>query len=350
MGLLHVHCRVVLFWLVSLTAVFMQSNTTRDWLKLARNADGERWSQQVELKKGELFLFWNSSRDEVIWRVYAKTAGWFGIGLSPNGGMYSSDIVVFSGDKPTATDMYVGSSGSKTPKKDDKQDWELLDSIRDGGWVKVTFKRKTDTCDRQHDLLIRAAETQRLIWAMSADGKADLEYHFKNRGIYSVLMLRSQNADDPLPEDAQSFDIRMTNFTIPNYSHTLWWCQTIPYTASLRKDKYHVLKVEPIIVESNTDYVHHMVVHACFEPKYLTNSTYHNLNFQCFNDSFTGIYQDVQRNCVPALFVWAKGGTNFTYPKEVALPMGGENERVTMFRLEVHYDNQNFVPGILNRS
>ena len=44
--------------------------------------------------KGNVFLYWTYDEKFVTFELFCKTLGWVGFGLSPNGAMKGSDIVV----------------------------------------------------------------------------------------------------------------------------------------------------------------------------------------------------------------------------------------------------------------
>ena len=55
----------------------------------------ETFSESVSLVKDDVYhLFWKSDNTSVTFEVHAKVKGWVGFGLSPNGGMPNSDIVI----------------------------------------------------------------------------------------------------------------------------------------------------------------------------------------------------------------------------------------------------------------
>ncbi len=56
----------------------------------------ERYPFSVTLSENEYYLYWNFSQtDETIqFAVSVKTTGWVGFGISPNGQMPGSDVVI----------------------------------------------------------------------------------------------------------------------------------------------------------------------------------------------------------------------------------------------------------------
>lgn len=311
--------------------------------------DNSIWPRSAVLKKDRFYLYWKHDDSTITFRAFVKTTSWFGFGLSPNGGMKGADIMVAwhlqAVGVTVIQDMF---SEKQLPLKDKKEDWTLIDGSEQDGWTKVTFKRKLDTCDEQ-DFPIRGAETQRLIWAISptAEEKVGvLVYHLSaNRGTYSTHLLHRQPDNQPLPSDAFSFDIAMKNFVVPHKKDTLWWCYTVPIPNSLKDETSYVINIEPVIQQNNLDLVHHIVVYACYGEE-MRNSSFHHESFECYDfQNRTKKQNTILRKCIEGIFIWAVGGRNFSLPHNVAIPLGKNGAKISMFRLEVHYDNPPLTKG-----
>lgn len=55
----------------------------------------ETYPHGVILKAPDIFkLFWKYDSEKITFEIMAKTTGWVGFGLSPNGGMKHSDVVM----------------------------------------------------------------------------------------------------------------------------------------------------------------------------------------------------------------------------------------------------------------
>lgn len=91
-------------------------------------------SRLVETK---ILLYSHSNTKAIV-----ETTGWIGFGLSPNGGMPGSDIVM----------AWIDADGTKqfsdrhaiaqaTPIVDEHQDWELISMEENNGVTLVSFKR-----------------------------------------------------------------------------------------------------------------------------------------------------------------------------------------------------------------
>ena len=64
-------------------------------ISFAMVTPSETFSESVSLVKDDIYhLFWNSDNTSITFEVHAKVKGWVGFGLSPNGGMPNSDIVI----------------------------------------------------------------------------------------------------------------------------------------------------------------------------------------------------------------------------------------------------------------
>ena len=46
------------------------------------------------LDEGRFHIFWKYDDTTITFEIHAKTLGWVGFGLSPNGGMTGSDVIV----------------------------------------------------------------------------------------------------------------------------------------------------------------------------------------------------------------------------------------------------------------
>lgn len=73
----------------------------------------ENYPRSLQLKEnGEYMIYWKvtglTQNDQITIEIHAKTLGWIGIGLSPNGGMPGSDIVIGGwNDKTAKPYLYV---------------------------------------------------------------------------------------------------------------------------------------------------------------------------------------------------------------------------------------------------
>ena len=55
----------------------------------------DTFTHSIKLKDNGFFhVFWKYDTETITFEIHAKTLGWVGFGLSPNGGMPNSDIVI----------------------------------------------------------------------------------------------------------------------------------------------------------------------------------------------------------------------------------------------------------------
>ena len=53
------------------------------------------YTHSLELLKDETYhIFWKYDNATITFEIHAKTLGWVGFGLSPNGGMAGSDVII----------------------------------------------------------------------------------------------------------------------------------------------------------------------------------------------------------------------------------------------------------------
>ena len=59
-----------------------------------RSKPTSNYDNQVDLIEGLYRFYWNFTSTDLIGELHCKTNGWIGFGLSPNGGMDSSDVII----------------------------------------------------------------------------------------------------------------------------------------------------------------------------------------------------------------------------------------------------------------
>lgn len=156
-------------------------------------SENYKFSLNVDDKDENLYkLFWKTlENDEIQFELHCRTLGWIGFGLSPNGGMAGSDIMIGWVDSNGNGHLKDTHAISKSaPLVDDVQDWHLIEATEKKGYTILKVKRKLRTCD-SNDIEIKM-ETQRLIFAWSnfdPENNNGWTYHFGNRRIKSVILL-----------------------------------------------------------------------------------------------------------------------------------------------------------------
>ncbi|XP_054153222.1 DBH-like monooxygenase protein 1 homolog [Oppia nitens] len=307
-----------------------------------------QWMHSIVLdphNKYHLKWYFDDTKQQITFNVVVRTQGWVGFGISPNGAMTGSDLVIGWIDDNSVThfhDRYA--EEEELPTIDDSQDWHLLESGHNGTYTWMTFRRFYFSCDTESDLQI-TKDTTKVIWAYS-DQKPISPYAMPqhkghNRGARHVhlLAIPGHNFDKLNNNNSiEMWDITSNNLLIPNDSDTTYWCKIViaPF-----KSKIHVIRIEPIISPaSNAPFVHHMVLYRCLHPnsthmeQYATHEGANCVDFA--NMPYDFIY------CQSVYMVWATGGDAFNLPENVGMPIG-EDDETKYFLFEIHYDNPELI-------
>ncbi|KAG2444120.1 hypothetical protein HYH02_009061 [Chlamydomonas schloesseri] len=260
---------------------------------------------------------------------------WIGIGLS-EGGMLGADLAVAAHEPGsaswTATDYW--SPGFGFPARDDLQDVTLVAVARAGGSTQVALRRPLVSCDLLQDRAVVNDTRQTVIWAVGAGAFA---YHGPaNRGQYEVVLLpnTTAQANQPLPANVQTLELKMPNFTIPGNA-TTYQCVNLelPHDA-----KYHIYRYEPVI--DNTPFVHHFVAWTCYgvadadAPPTPLGTPYDCLGYMECSEFYMG---------------WAPGLTKGEAEAQAALAFGGGTQK-RYLALQIHYTNLQGVQGQVDSS
>lgn len=293
-------------------------------------------------KGGNYLLFWNFNSTHVTFEVRVKTRGYVGFGLSPNGNMFPSDVVVgwVKDGKVFFKDRHT--TGHSAPVVDKSQDWILLHGEENDFGTVLKFTRKLNTCDKD-DIEINNA-TQRVIYSYHPDDPTDehsLMYHGgERRGTKSVSLLNSNKAPASVNyEETKVYDFTAGNYIVPD-KDTTYMCvaQTLPDLGA----KHHVIQFEPIITPGNERLIHHLVIQRC-------KGDFPNLNHaqgECFLSWPKG-----WPVCSEIFIAWATGGGPFYFPENTGYPIGGPNDNEgSLMVMQIHYDNPTHKSGILDNS
>ncbi|XP_078507306.1 putative DBH-like monooxygenase protein 2 [Lissotriton helveticus] len=275
--------------------------------------------------EGRVLLRWdfNKTTEKITFELQVKTTGWIGFGLSPSGGMTGADIViggVSPASNPTTYFADYHGIGEVPPVQDMVQNYQLEFLSENEGLTTMRFSRKFKTCD-PFDVDV-TENTQRII---AAYGNSDtIHYHGSSqRFMASVQLLSGAPVSGPDPEPSYTYDIKMSNFSLPSDA-TTYGCAYIPLPQLPVKN--HIYKFDSIIQDSNKNLVHHILVYGC------PNST--NVNIApgiCnYNPDFYA--------CSEVIVGWAVGGKAFTFPSNAGIPLG-KGVAPTYVRLEIHYNN-----------
>ncbi|XP_070554980.1 DBH-like monooxygenase protein 1 homolog [Ptychodera flava] len=266
---------------------------------------------------GKVHLFWKYDDTTITFEVHAETLGYVGFGISPNGGMTNSDIVIgwVKDGNTYLKDRFASANGE--PIIDDQQDYQLIGGMETETHTVLTISRKLDTCDEKDRVI--TSDTLRLIYAYHADDpdtETGLPYHgAEQRGSRSVHLLGVAPVE---PEMPTGDDLLMYEFLNPHY--------------------------EPIIQEGHEALVHHILIYQCRDG---VGEGYHGFGHECYSPNMP---QNLTL-CTSVIISWAIGGGGFYFPQEAGFSLGDvENGDPDFVLMETHFDNPEFKDTFIDSS
>ncbi|CAC5419592.1 unnamed protein product [Mytilus coruscus] len=261
---------------------------------------------------GNFWLFWNVSGVNITFETHVRTRGYVGFGLSQNGKMFPSDVIVSwinSDGSLYFRDCHT--AGHVAPKVDESQNWYPIKGFENDFGTVLTFSRTLDTCD-DDDIVIND-DTIRAIYSYHEEdpiSMTEMKWHGGKRGARSVMFLSSSKSLASIPNNSIKVDI-----------------VTPPY--------------KPLIQKENLAFVHHIVISKCADVSDAdVGSTY-----DCFSTSTPDRFM----TCSDPVVAWAVGGLAFNMPEHVGFAFG-EVDSPKYVKLEIHYSNPTMKSGIVDRS
>ncbi|KAJ8300645.1 hypothetical protein KUTeg_022164 [Tegillarca granosa] len=255
----------------------------------------ENYTNKVILDRDGLFtMHWLTNNTHIIIKLLVKTNGYIGFGISPNGKMYPSDVVIgWVNDNGQAHLKDYHTIGHTAPVLDKSQDWTLIYGKENHNETLLEFTRKLDTCDPD-DIKI-TDDTIRIIYSYHPNdpqSSTSLQWHGASRRGTKSLMLLSGPRDvyANLPADTKTFEFRNKN----------------------------VNAIDPVL---------------------------RGRSFECYSN---GRVQEF-RSCYLAFTAWAIGAGAFNYPDNVGVSLGTSRDP-SFFLMETHYDNPTLKTDIVDNS
>ncbi len=166
--------------------------------KAASPEPTQAYPNKIILAEPEKFiLYWIHTDADILFEVHAQTKGWLGFGLSPNGNMINSDVIITwidSNGKVNFTDRHIKTK-SEPPRKDTVQNWFLLYSTFKDGYTIAKFTRKIKLCDATGEDLNIESGTPYVIFAWGDSFEnSDISYHGPtSRGSKTVPLIARSN-------------------------------------------------------------------------------------------------------------------------------------------------------------
>ncbi|CAD5114492.1 DgyrCDS3617 [Dimorphilus gyrociliatus] len=309
----------------------------------------EKYPFSEILKEPNVYkVYWKVVKEMITFEIQVKTKGWVGFGISPNGNMKGSDVIMawMANGKFHLQDRHAVAKSE--PVLDKKQDWKLIWGKTYHEFSIYKFERKLKTCDEE-DIDIGTGTT-RLIWsystALMGEGDNFVGHATTNRGTKSVLLLntKSEKSDEMKLADSEPIDFRIGNFSLPSDVSTYYRCEMFKLPDLTKK--HHIIAAEPIIDTRHPSLLHHIFIYGCGHDHEIKDE-HVGQGYRCGSDEINMAGQFDQCNIV--FFAWAVGGSRFFFPDDVGLPIGSSGDS-KYFRMEVHYDNPSFQENVTDTS
>ncbi|MBN3307113.1 MOXD1 protein, partial [Amia calva] len=304
---------------------------------LCQYREGFRHSAVLD-EHGKYHMRWKYDENTITFEIQVETNGYIGFGLSPNGAMALSDIVIGGVEKgkPYLQDYFADTS--RQVLRDDQQNYHLEYASENNTHTVLAFSRDLDTCDRNDKLITES--TIRVIWAYHNEdcGLAVPKYHGVNRGRKSLRLL-NPGSYASIPSETTFFDLRNHNMLVP-FKDTTYWCKLFKIPKLDRK--HHVIRIDPLIQSGHRNLVHHILLYQC---DIKLNESELDLDHECYHPNMP----DSFFTCESVVFAWAIGGEGFMYPPHVGLSIGTSLDPVYIL-MEVHYDNPTHQQGLTDSS
>lgn len=274
-------------------------------------------------------LFWNVGETDgkpsmIHLGIIAQTTGWVGFGLSPQGGMPGSDILMaWIDDKQHLQVSDRMARANALPPLDRKQpsDWIGVSGEISNGTTMIEVTRAINTGD-EDDVVIQSGLT-RVIWSLGDNNETVPYSKHVQRGTSSVVFFGE--GIPPPPLNAAKLDLRLGSVHIPNVT-TSFFGQVF----DLPGDKdYFTIRMDPLI--SNSHLVHHILVYACPPSPSSTVATLSS--------------GSMKKGCTSLLYAWAVGGPPLILPNQTAIPMKGGSAY-----MQIHYNNPQHMEGAVDNS
>ena len=282
-------------------------------------------------------VHWTLDDTHIYLAVAARATGWVGFGIAESGGMRGADIVLFEAESKKLTDTHV-LDDLIMPITDISQDWELIGSKTEGGFIMFEAKRLLDTGDTQDRHIINdstldvAAQNVIAAWGNSTT----VSYHSPSSRLRNTIRFYGNSSTDELTtferqvrdEAEGSFLLQAMNYSIKandtEYAH---FCLTSANLTSMGvpiDTDLHTIGILPFVDTRSKKYVHHFVLHG-------------SISEECGDDTFINI-----------AYVWAPGEGPLNLPPNVGGLLGSNGYKSLM--LQIHYNNPTLDTGILDNS
>jgi len=295
---------------------------------------------------GKFVLEWEVDETNTFIEIAARvqTTGWMAIGVSPNGGMPGSDIVMAwideQGNKHF-TDRYADSQ-SEPSIDSDQSGVELLELSSADGALTLRYRRALAACDSR-DRTIEG--TSRVLYAWNDAPLADcdsrpMQHPATQRGSRSIRLDQLEAESHPNEIDgAENIESIVLGFdnveTVGGRTRYYWKAGRLPFDETV-----HVVGVEPLIPDVELTQAHHLLLYVC--PGDLSDE-----QIALVGDKHDPLVRSLEVcNFIEPILAWAVGGKPTYFDRAFGIPVGGAGR--SSFMMEAHLDVVDEKPHVTN--
>ncbi|XP_059175991.1 uncharacterized protein LOC131955763 [Physella acuta] len=325
------------FSLVVLLSLLIVLTSSED-LQVSLAPDVFPYHQQLD---SNYDLYWNFNSTHIIFRTVVKTKGFTGFGISPNGFMTGSDVIIGWVKDGQAFFKDRHALGNFMPVLDDRQDWSLISATEVGEFTTLVFIRSLWLCGPDDRPIVPG--TTRIIFSYNPNdpvAENNIQYHGANRrGTRSIPLLEppaSVRTLNPLPDDVITVEFLAGNFQVPA-TETYFNCKILKLPDL--QMKHHMIRYQPVIQAGNENTVRQMILYACAD---LQAPTYEGYTSEC-----RAITSELSQRCLGIFAFWAPGAKTFEFPEHVGRSIGTD---AVYFKLEIKYANTLLRTDIVDNS
>jgi len=307
-------------------------------------------------KDGKYVFDWsiNEVDQSIQVSLDVETIGWIGLGISTQGYMANSDVIMCYYSNTSNKGICVdGWSDSRNAPPSDvslggsDNLLSVTGSVTDGR-TNISFSRKLNTGDSK-DLSIEKGKEMNVIFSYRNNGNPDTENgNFLQHSRFAskkIVLYKdtdstdSSNSSNQTSGDSWKINIKFNSYPVPS-SDTTYMCKSYDINTLVseqtKKSKtltYHAFTFEPIV--DNENLVHHMILYGCNAP-----------NVQIPTDYFSCV--SMPDGCEVFIWGWAPGTDTFNLPEQAGVVWGTYDTSKVV--LQIHYDNQNNLSDIKDSS
>ena len=142
-------------------------------------------------------LYWNYNSTDITFELQVKSSGWAGFGISPNGGMENSNVILFWMNSEGTSNFTERNTngGMVTPTINTKQQWFPLLTKKQDGYLISKSTRKIKLCDTTGQHKDIDAGTPHVIYSWGSNFvNGDAAYHGTNRSTKLLPLISSLNS------------------------------------------------------------------------------------------------------------------------------------------------------------